>query len=252
MTILELDVGNTRIKWRNLDTQMPGKQVFAGTIMARSAANAVAEIADQLGSLAGSGMTRIRVSSVQGEAFAREFSKLAREHWGLEAEFASVQREAAGVTNAYPEYRTMGIDRWLAVLAAYNDVHSACCVLDCGSAITLDLVNSEGLHQGGYIVPGLELMRSSLAQKTPALDIPPKAWDAPVPGNSTGNAISNGLVAMVCSLAEHCHLKGLDNPAGKASWYLTGGDAEVISRHLSFEHDLVKDLVLDGLAVVLP
>ncbi|MDP1069535.1 type III pantothenate kinase, partial [Klebsiella pneumoniae] len=60
----------------------------------------------------------------------------------------------------------MGVDRWLAMLAAWQRVGQSCWVVDCGSAITLDLLDAEGRHQGGYILPGLRLMQQSLLGNT--------------------------------------------------------------------------------------
>ncbi len=241
--ILELDAGNTRIKWRILNE---------GESSAAGAAPTLEELGEQLGGQPVAGVKRMRVSSVRGPVFAGNLEVLARESWQLRPEFAAVSRRAAGVTNGYKAPGTMGVDRWLAMLAAYARTGETCCVLDCGSAITFDWVNAGGEHQGGYIVPGLQLMRQSLARKTQALDIAVEDWGDPVPGNRTSVAIGNGILAMVCGFAEHCRKEMLKTGGVNARWFLTGGDAEIVSRHLGRDHEIARDLVLDGLALILP
>ena len=198
------------------------------------------------------GVRRLRVSSVRGEAFAAELVALARASWDLDAEFATVAKTAAGVSNAYQNVATMGVDRWLAILAAFAKTHGACCVLDCGSAMTFDWVDKNGGHRGGYIVPGLQLMRDVLAGKARALDVPLSDWREPVPGTSTADGIAGGILAMVSGFAWQCRTTVSAEAGGDVPWFLTGGDADVITRLLPWPHSLERDLVLDGLALVLP
>ena len=243
--ILELDAGNSRIKWRIASDT--GSEVHAHGV-----AVGLADLPGQLTGTLMQDVCRVRVSSVREREFAEEFTALAQNVWRLQAEFAVVTVAAAGVTNAYTDVGTMGVDRWLAMLAAFELSGTSCCVLDCGSAITFDMVDDTGRHRGGYIVPGLQLMRQSLAGKTRALDIPFGDWGEPAPGNSTATAIGNGILAMVSGFAEHCRHGTLADGSPGAKWFLTGGDAEIVSRLIPWEHQLVKDLVLDGLALALP
>ncbi len=265
--ILEIDAGNSRIKWRVIDAHQ--QAVIAGNATnTRLLAEADAgfpmldKVFSSLRSQPGNSLTRARVSSVRGAGFQDMLSDWLREKWHLEAEFAVVEDCCGGVTNSYTDITSMGVDRWLAMLAAYKRAQEACCILDCGSAATFDWLDADGLHQGGYIVPGLYLMQESLARKTPALKISFEQWTSPVPGNSTQAAITSGIVAMLTGFADRCYLEsktGADEKAGKIpdkennpQWFLTGGDAELLSKHLRWPHVVEKDLVLEGLAIALP
>ncbi|MDC1528360.1 type III pantothenate kinase [Gammaproteobacteria bacterium] len=265
--ILEIDAGNSRIKWRVIDHH----QV---SVIASNATNtqALAEaeagftmldkVFSSLSSNPANTLTRARVSSVRGGGFDAMLSDWLREKWHLEAEFAGVERHCGGVTNSYADITTMGVDRWLVMLAAYKRAQGACCILDCGSAATYDWLDAEGFHQGGYIVPGLYLMQESLSRKTPALKISFEQWTSPVPGRSTQAAITSGLVAMLTGFADRCYLesktregeeaKEIPNRENNPQWFLTGGDAELLSKHLRWPHLVEKDLVLEGLAIALP
>jgi type III pantothenate kinase len=252
MKILELDAGNSRIKWRIISTAT-GRHIQAhGVASVQAPATAVTGLAEQLSTQEMAEVDRIKIASVRGVVFAQEFTELAQDTWRLQPEFARVEMKAAGVSNAYTDVSTMGVDRWLAILAAYDKSTSACCVLDCGSATTFDWVDDSGRHRGGYIVPGLHLMRQSLAEKARALDIPLQDWNDPVPGTNTAAAIGNGILAMTCGFAEHCRDIVMANGGPEASWYLTGGDAEIVGSHLTWKHELARDLVMDGLALALP
>lgn len=244
--ILEMDAGNSRIKWRLVDLEAGNRIVLSG------AAGTLEELRGQLANTAMASATRVRVSSVRGGEFARQLTTLAGSTWQLTPEFAVVSRETAGVTNSYKDVSAMGVDRWLAMLAAFARTGAGCCVLDCGSAITFDWVDDTGLHRGGFIVPGLHLMRQSLAGKTRALDIPFADWEDTVPGTSTASAIGNGILAMVSGFADHCRQQTLKSGGNGPRWFLTGGDALTVGRHLPWNHDVATDLVLDGLALALP
>ena len=265
--ILEVDAGNSRIKWRLIDGHQ--ETVIADTALngpASTVADADFSALDKvffaLGSRPDNELTRARVSSVRGAAFNAMLASWLRDKWQLEAEFALVESHCGGVTNSYTDITAMGVDRWLAMLAAYKTTQGACCILDCGSAATCDWLDAEGIHQGGFIVPGLYLMQESLAQKTPALKISFEQWTSPLPGKSTQAAITSGIVAMLTGFADHCYRESSnaksasdkDDSAAKNTpqWFLTGGDAEFLSKHLSWPHLIEKNLVLDGLAIALP
>lgn len=240
--ILDLDVGNTRLKWRSVDAQ--------GKVLARGVqhnSDAFAALSEQL-----SAPQRIRVACVRDALFAEQLRARIKACWGLEAEFAKSMRHAAGVITAYTQPENLGVDRWLTMLAAKARGQGACCVIDAGSALTVDILGADGQHQGGYIVPGLIMQRASLLEGT-AIRLPQSvAWEGVSPGTSTEAAIQNGILSMTVAW-----LIAISEPVLRSGGmlYLTGGDAQVFSTHLkerSVPHELVADLVLEGLAAALP
>lgn len=239
--ILELDAGNSRIKWRMLTGDGPTGQ--------RGVLEHEQELECRLRHL--ERPCRVRVANVRGQEFADTLTRLLRQHWDMVPEFASVATRQAGVRNAYRDPLTLGVDRWVAILAAYHRCTSACCVVDCGSAITVDWVDKEGLHQGGYIVPGLELMQRALSRGTqlnPAQMETPGCRD---PGRSTEEAVGRGIPAMVAGW-----LNGLAEqpPVSRPALYLTGGDADRLVPYLDPADSwiVVPELVLDGLVHAVP
>ena len=83
-------------------------------------------------------------------------------HFGIAPEFARTARFAAGVTCGYEDPSRLGVDRWLAMLAARQLSNRPFIVFGLGTAGTADFVDGDGVHKGGFIVPGLRLMTEAL------------------------------------------------------------------------------------------
>ena len=241
MNMLEIDVGNTRLKWRLLNED--GNALRSGTELLKTEPFAFLQVEPL--------PKRVRVSCVRGEEFRQLLVKLIGDQWGLLPEFAESKASGMGLMNAYEHPQRLGVDRWLAMLAARQITNGAFCVVDAGSALTMDFVDSAGQHLGGYIVPGLNLQKSSLLQNT-AIRIPEFAVKAQLcPGRNTESAIHNGVVSMSVSWIIDEYRKRLKC----AELILTGGDAPLIAGYLQNESiscRLVPDLVMDGLRVALP
>jgi type III pantothenate kinase len=251
--ILELDAGNTRIKWR-LREQKDGKtwhKVAEDSVFAEQKVPSVfIELGKQLEKLPMARIDRMLVSTVRGEGFKTVFSSVMTEKWHLQPEYAVVAAAACGVRNGYEEVAKLGIDRWLAVVAAYAQTRSACCVVDCGTTITVDMVEADGQHRGGYIVPGLHLMRNALATRSKALATAASDWERAEPGSSTLAAVHNGILAMALGFLRD--IRHEEARAGrKVDWFLTGGDAHYLAKHLDWECRMVPDLVMDGLSLTM-
>lgn len=239
--MLELDVGNTRIKWRRLGPQ--GTSVASGV---EAGKDGVFEFLAQEGV-----PSRVRISCVRDQAFRSELASAIESCWGLVPEFAESVASYAGLSNAYAIPEKLGVDRWLAMLAAQEIASGKFCVLDAGSALTLDFVEEGGRHLGGYIVPGLSMQKKVLLQNT-AIRIPEFESGAQlVPGRSTEAAILNGVMSMAISWIveeRHEHLGG-------SELFLTGGDALLLMGYLQKKEiscSLVPELVMDGLSIALP
>lgn len=238
--ILEIDAGNTRIKWRTLN--VGDNQIIASGV--------VADECELFAQFSGdSGLTVIRLSCVRGPDAIRQISEWAQESLGISVQVAKVTRECAGVSNHYSDMSRMGVDRWLAMLAAFNRVRGACVIVDAGTALTVDAISGEGSHLGGYILPGRQLQTNVLQDNTrirlknepsPAIDL----------GHDTEAAVVNAIYASQIALIEKV-LRTCGEDSGNLKLYLAGGDAPVLSELLAqsggFEIEIVSDLVLDGL-----
>lgn len=251
--LLDIDVGNSRLKWRLTDA---GSGVVGRGYGTRQTLAEITLAISQL--VAPDRIARVRVANVAGEAAAAEITAWAGASFGVVAEFAAVRDTCAGVVCGYGQPATLGIDRWLALLAAWHRWGEPCVVVDAGSAITVDVLATQGVHLGGYIVPGLGLMHDALARGTGAVKIahqPPVSTD---PGQSTQEAVNRGCAAMALALVAHALAVVTPHAGGAAvSVVLTGGDADGLAPFIKVPLieaplKLEPELVLDGLALALP
>jgi type III pantothenate kinase len=245
--ILELDAGNTRIKWR-LRAATEQRTRYAGVVVAAAEVSAtVAALALQFQVFASEQPERVLVSNVRGDSFRLAFAHWCETAYSLTPEFACATQQCAGVSSGYLEPSKLGVDRWLAMLAAYNAAKSACCVLDCGTTITVDVITNAGEHLGGYIVPGLVMMRSALMAKSTALQHADVEWGSAL-GRTTAEAIQHGVLQMVVGLAQQVERTAAVR-GESLIWYVTGGDAELLQKFLPQKTILAESLVLDGLSL---
>lgn len=239
--ILELDLGNTRGKWR----------IVAG---AETVDRGVGEVAAwRSGDLpAWRGISRVRIASVLGEAAESELAA-ALGVLGVPVEFARSTQSCGGVTSAYAEPQRLGVDRWLAMLSAYREFRRAVLVVDAGSALTIDLIDASGRHQGGYIIPGARLMAEVLLRSTGRVRFESAhALRSTSPGEITDECVHNGI-ALALVGAVRLALVQARAAVGEVILVLAGGDAEDLSVLLVGEEIYLRpDLVLDGLRWTLP
>ncbi|MBD1390516.1 type III pantothenate kinase [Neiella sp. HB171785] len=151
-----------------------------------------------------------------------------------------------GVVNGYADYHQMGIDRWLALVAARQVTEQACVVVDAGTAVTIDAMNEAGSHVGGWIVPGLTLMRASLMQRSEKLNVAASQFKVGF-GVTTSDAMSRGaLHAVSGAVAQACSLLAKVSRVNPTV-LLTGGDAEALAPALTGNVQIIPDLVFKGL-----
>lgn len=240
--ILELDVGNTRIKWRLLaaDTLLP---LNTGHVSDLQQLQRVTEL--QVG------ISFARMCSVRGGELNQQIEQWVRDQYGIELQRAAVMVSRGGVSNQYADVSRLGIDRWLAMLAAYRRAGGACMVIDSGTAFTLDVVDAQGQHKGGYIIPGLGLMRSSLEAHTAIRLMENYSGDSRELGHSTDAAVFNGTLSALLATVE-LQRQALQ-AQGSVKIYFAGGDAELLHSLADIEgSEVVSTLVFDGLDVACP
>ena len=244
--ILELDVGNSRIKWRVLDASCDS-EVDSGLAID------LIELSNKIGD--SPVITEIRASVVRDSHMQDQLVAWAETTLRVPISIAKVSRSCAGVSNNYEDLSRLGVDRWLAMLAAYHRAQTACAIIDCGTALTIDVLDGSGQHAGGYIVPGLSLMRDSLELNTGiTLDSTTENFSTEY-GHSTTSAVRNGTFAALLALIRSC-VQVADGPSKRLEKiYLTGGDASLFADGLAVDGllvELVPTLVLDGLVLACP
>ncbi len=247
MTMLLVDIGNSRIKWARFD----GTHLSRGRAAAHSAWRA-ADFARRLLRPVG-GLEQALVASVAGAAADRRLAAAARER-GVAARFVAVPRAGGGVRVGYLEPWRLGVDRYVAMVGAHALFREVpVCVVGVGTAMTVDLLDADGRHRGGVIVPAPNLMVDTLLAKTQG--IRRRAQGGAVGGKgifarSTRDAIELGSRYAAAALVD----RAVEEAAGLLKHaplvVLTGGEAAAIRPLLRSRWVGVPDLVLRGLAVL--
>lgn len=240
MTLL-IDMGNTRLKWAlmSADSFITGATLNNNELTRQSLLEVWQTIVAP---------QRLAIACVSANELLAQVQAVAVELWSdIEIIRVSSQPCAFGVSNAYAHAEQLGVDRWLALVAARQSYQTAVCVVDCGTAITIDLMDAQGVHQGGFISAGLTLMKQALAQGTAKLPFNQANYDDLKPANNTEAAMYKGTLLAAVGLIETV----LKRQANTVQLILTGGDAQRIANQLTIPYRIDGDLVLRGLARVL-
>ena len=252
---LEIDAGNSRIKWRlrRGDTLIT-RGVESGSPVA---ALEVVVQAASAGALQGE-IDRVAVVSVRDDAARETLAAQIEQRLQVVPCFAEVSTNCAGIANSYTEPQRMGVDRWSAMVAAAQKLDIAArprpfCVVDAGSAMTLDFVAADGRHRGGYIVPGLSLQIDSLLRATGQIAMDEAAVPQQLlPADNTTDAVRRGVILSMLQLLQHSVADFASAAGSSVEVFATGGDIETLLKcsDLSVRH--CPDLVLDGVQYLLP
>jgi type III pantothenate kinase len=195
----------------------------------------------------------IWVANVAGQSLEDALRRAAPDLADAAWHFERTREQCLGLTNGYRQPALLGVDRWIAMIAAFARVGEAVCVVDAGTACTLDAVDSAGRHLGGVIAPGVGLMQSSLRKDTSDIDLHAKRSSGNDEGlfaKSTAGAIASGSVFSLAALAER-GVRELGQVCGhEPALILTGGDAELVARQCQVPCIVVPELVLEGLNLI--
>ncbi|KMT55617.1 pantothenate kinase [Pseudomonas fildesensis] len=246
--ILELDCGNSFIKWRVLDSDKANAS-------AEGVVGSDVALIDSLVALPGLRLTRCRMVSVRAVDETNKLVAALEVQFGVAVSCAVSAREMAGVRNGYEDFERLGLDRWLAILGGFKLASRACLVLDFGTAATADFIAADGEHLGGFICPGMPLMRNQLRTHTRKIRYDDAAAERALeclsPGRTTVEAVERGCTLMLRGFA----LTQLE--LARSYWgddftvFLTGGDAGLVADAVP-KALLVPDLVFVGLAMACP
>lgn len=232
--ILDIDIGNSYTKWRLTD----------GAVVYRSGSQTTQSISNGLELPPGVPILRVRLSSVVSDSLQGDLVAQMKSQFNAEVAVAKVSSSAAGVTCGYDDPSSLGIDRWLGMMASYSRYKASVLVVDAGSAMTLDLVTAEGRHIGGYILPGLTLMRDALWGGTDRVKVDADATSGGIdPAQDTAAAVNQGSLLASIAVIEKLLVQYQSNLV------VTGGDAKQLLPYLKGKVDYQPNLVLDGLAL---
>lgn len=242
--LLLADIGNTRLKWASIK----GSNFESGKQFTHLQQRVLDIIDSHWSGL--EKPERVLISCVTETQVKSTIQGWVTQHWDMDAEFIVSQAQGNGVVNAYDKPKVLGSDRWIALVAVHQLYAASACVIDCGTALTLDVITKEGMHLGGLIVPGLDMMRRGLTNSTSDIKLVQGKWSTyhSLLGRDTEACVHNGCLQAAVGFIE-CTLTQMEQELDTVlQCVITGGNTESIMPLLSHPYHFEPDLVLKGLA----
>lgn len=236
MSLLLIDAGNTRIKWRVVAPAQP-LDVLAEGALEHAQVDALGTIRAMHPEL-----TRMYGCNVAGSAIAARISAACA---GLDVGWLTSTRQCAGVLNRYDAPAQLGADRWAALIGARHVHAGPCLVVTAGTATTVDLLSAEGVFLGGLILPGVALMLQSLAHGTAQLPFAEGRFA--LQPRRTADAIRSGCLQAQAGAVERMFRQIAHAPDARC--LLGGGAADSFADLLDIPLRRVDNLVLAGLGI---
>ncbi|CAM5632173.1 type III pantothenate kinase [Rhodanobacter lindaniclasticus] len=238
---LLLDLGNTRLKWA---LQGPSPAWLAQGVL---------EWREDLAALPVAWADFARPSQVVGasvvdDAREQRVAAVVRHAFGGAPTWLRTPASACRVRNAYAEPQRLGVDRFLAMVAAHAAGQAPCVLASAGTALVLDALAADGRHLGGLIAPGVQLMQRSLLDATAQVR-PQRPGDILQLADNTADAVTSGCWQAAAALIERFHAQMRPRLGGAPALILDGGDATQLVPLLSLPVQIGKDSVLRGLAL---
>jgi len=245
MTLLALDVGNTRLKWALYDSPCVGARLLAHG----------AQFLENIETLADGDWRELAAPRwvlgcvVAGDAVRRRVEQQL-ELWDVNPQWVVSSMQEAGMTNGYDHPGRLGSDRWVAMIGARQRLLAQgparpCIVVMVGTAVTVEAIDAQGRFLGGIILPGHGIMLRALESGTAGLHVPTgevrnfptNTSDALTSGGTF--AIAGAVQRMVDNLRQHTG----EDPV----CLMTGGAGWKMAPSMSSRLELVEGLIFDGL-----
>lgn len=187
------------------------------------------------------------VSNVAGERLLPNLSAWCRTHFYIEPISVKSSARFQELINGYADPDTFGVDRWAALVGARSAHSGALCVIDAGTATTVDLVDASGQHLGGAILPGIYTMRRSLGKYTDALFAADGEMNPFSDNTASGIAGGTGLAS---AGAVDRMVDEANKQVGPLTTIVTGGESGILESLMA--SPVIRDplLVLRGVSLL--
>ncbi len=234
---LLIDSGNSRVKW--------GWGSKDGIVANAALENR--EIESTLQRLWGRELVpcKIWLANSAGERREHQLRHIVEVLWGIEVHSVRSSTSFGGIINSYHAPGQLGVDRWLGLIASWRRVRGSLCLVDCGTAITIDLINGSGNHQGGVILPEIGVSWAEFAEKVPHLSLDQGSSSSLLLGKSTEEGLRYGQSGSVATVDRV--LEEIFQQHGLATLLVTGGGGKILQQESAFGFLRVENLVLEGL-----
>lgn len=245
---LLIDLGNTRIKWAyDVDGKLQNQGSAARSDLLPESMLAAWQD--------GPAPQRVVISSVVTDIYTIILNQAIQRLWGLRADYLRVKQGSFGIELVYEKPELFGIDRWLALVAAHQQVVGAVMFVSSGTALTIDLLTENGKHLGGVISPGIGLMQSSLIERAEGVKRGVAKESSRIAndwlGSDTHSGVDRGCLYAVTGAVEHLYTRAKLELDVSPSVIIAGGDAQCLADELGFNSSVIPNMVLQGMQIVI-
>jgi len=245
---LLIDIGNSRIKWCLHDSVE--NEFSLDGVMLHDKSDLLTLFSEHWSHL--DSPDRVVISNVSGQRLAESLDAWVEKAWQVKTEYVKTEAFNNGVSNAYSDYATLGVDRWVAIIAAwqrFRQEEKAICVVDCGTATTIDGISASGQHLGGFIIPGYTIMQGMLLNNTSDIEMASKVLPSISFSNSTEEGVNSGCYLAMISIIDRVLTSMQEDYGKQVNCIITGGNAELVVGQLAGKFEYEPKLVLHGLAI---
>jgi len=248
---LLFDAGNTRLKWAAVEsTQHPSDRqkklwAYSGSITSNAlqSAEARTEIADYIAKTLPK-PDAIAFTCVAGQEAMSNIQSLFPQWSDLPWKQLTGDSQYLGMRTLYQNPEKLGADRWAAAIGARALSNTNTLIINAGTATAIDLLGANGVHYGGWILPGLSLMQESLESNTAQLPLAERRDSQAGFGMNTNDAIIGGCdAAQIGAITLAIELaKQMNHPVEKI--WLDGGNAKVLAQEIK-KYEVLNSLAIE-------
>ncbi|QWE20534.1 type III pantothenate kinase [Polynucleobacter sp. AP-Kolm-20A-A1] len=236
---LLFDVGNTRLKWAAVEsTKQPSDRqkklwAYSGSISSKSLSSKEhkAELADYISKTLPK-PDAIAFCCVAGQEAIENLQSLFPQWGDIAWKQLKGDTPFTGMRTLYQTPSQLGADRWAAAIGARALSSNNTLIVNAGTATTIDLLGSNGVHYGGWILPGLEMMQASLQSNTAQLPLATRVEHHGFATN-TNNAIIGGCDAAQIGAIQYAmqQAKEINCPVERV--WIDGGNAKILANEIA-------------------
>ena len=157
------------------------------------------------------------------------------------------------IKNGYNQPAKLGDDRWATIVASFIFYKKPLIIIDCGTAVSIDIVNKKGRHMGGYILAGFDGYKKSFKSAyhlkdtkiNQSISLQKKTFP-----KQTSEGITKGYLIMIISAIESLYNQIIKNEKVFPKILISGGYGKIISKNLSVKNNYERNLVLKSLGII--
>lgn len=249
---LLIDIGNTRFKYALVNSFSSIELSELNETFTNTGSCANKQLTEQWLESKFSNVKQVVLASVNDDSYSTMVESWAKRHNALFT-LVTAGKQFKGVNNGYDNFQQLGVDRWLGLLGAKHLFNNkSCLIIDSGTATTIDFLDESGKHFGGWIMPGVKMMATSVTQTAAKVEGDLKSIEELNFGKNTSENLSQASWAATIGAVNQALAVTKRKKIPVDIILFTGGNGRQLIKHCSFiegchEPVYVEQLILVGL-----